>query len=249
MSHAPAALAAGCIALRRAYAGGMEMELDLPQAIPVMTLPGTVLFPQALLPLHIFEPRYRQMLRDVLATHRIFAVARLNEALAVEPGQYEPPHRVATAGIIRACQKNENGTSNLLLQGLCRVEFTAILHDEPYRCVHARPLASTPGAAGEENRRLRQELARLLSLKRKFGAPMSDEMSAFLRTVGDPATFVDLAAFGFCEDAGVKQKLLETLDTHRRLQLFSAQVRAEIEAIKLRRKLQGQLGDDAVSNN
>jgi ATP-dependent Lon protease len=189
------------------------------------------------------------MLRDVLATHRIFAVARLNEALAVEPGQYEPPHRVATAGIIRACQKNENGTSNLLLQGLCRVEFTAILHDEPYRCVHARPLASTPGAAGEENRRLRQELARLLSLKRKFGAPMSDEMTAFLRTVEDPATFVDLAAFGFCEDAGVKQKLLETLDTHRRLQLFSAQVRAEIQAIKLRRKLQGPLGDDAVSNN
>ena len=227
----------------------MEMELDLPPAIPVMTLPGTVLFPQALLPLHIFEPRYRQMLRDVLATHRIFAVARLNETLAAEPGQYEPPHRVATAGIIRACQKNENGTSNLLLQGLCRVEFTEILHDEPYRCVHVRPLASTPGAAGEENRRLRQELARLLSLKRKFGASMSDEMTAFLRTVEDPATFVDLAAFGFCEDASVKQKLLETLDTHRRLQLFSAQVRAEIEAIKLRRKLQGPLGDDAVSNN
>jgi Lon protease-like protein len=227
----------------------METEITLPQAIPVMTLPGIVLFPQALLPLHIFEPRYRQMLRDVLATHRIFAVARLNEALAAEPGQYEPLHRVATAGIIRACQKNENGTSNLLLQGLCRVEFTEILHDKPYRCAHVRPLASTPGAASEENRRLRQELARLLSLKRRFGATMSDEMTAFLRTVEDPATFVDLAAFGFCEDASVKQKLLETLDTHRRLQLFSAQVRAEIEAIKLRRKLQGPLGDDAVSNN
>ena len=225
------------------------MEISLPQAIPVMTLPGTVLFPQALLPLHIFEPRYRQMLREVLANHRMFAVAQLNETLASEPGRYEPPHRVATAGIIRACQQNENGTSNLLLQGLCRVEFTEILHDEPYRCMHVRLLASTPGAAGQENRRLRQELGRLLLLKRKFGAPMSDAMTAFLRTVEDPATFVDLAAFGFCEDAGVKQKLLETLDTHRRLQLFSAQVRAEIEAIKLRRTLQGPLGDDDIANN
>ena len=249
MSHPHEALALGCHTPGGSYVGSMEMEINLPPAIPVMTLPGTVLFPQALLPLHIFEPRYRQMLRDVLATHRIFAVARLDEDLAAEPGQYEPPHRVATAGIIRACQKNENGASHLLLQGLCRVEFTAILHDEPYRCVHARPLASTPGADDQENRRLRQELARLLSLKRKFGAPMSDEMTAFLRTVEDPATFVDLAAFGFCEDAGVKQKLLETLDTHRRLQLFSAQVRAEIEAIKLRRKLQGPLGDDAISHN
>lgn len=225
------------------------MEISLPNAIPLMTLPATVLFPQALLPLHIFEPRYQQMLRDVLATHRIFAVARLNEALAAEPGQFEPSCRVATAGIIRACQKSENGTSNLLLQGLCRVECTKIIHEEPYRFAHVRPLACTPGASGEENRRLRNEAARLLLLKRKFDRAMPGEMTEFLQTIEDPETFVDLAAFGLCEDAAVRQKLLETLDTRRRLQLFSRRVRTDIEAIKLRRKLQGRLGDDAIPNN
>ena len=49
----------------------MEMEITLPDEVPVMTLPNTTFFPQALMPLHIFEPRYRQMLRDALATNRL----------------------------------------------------------------------------------------------------------------------------------------------------------------------------------
>jgi Lon protease-like protein len=55
----------------------MEVEIQVPDEVPVMTLPNLAFFPQALLPLHIFEPRYRQMLRDVLASNRIFAVACL----------------------------------------------------------------------------------------------------------------------------------------------------------------------------
>ena len=61
-------------------------SLHVPETVPVMTLPNTVFFPQALLPLHIFEPRYRQMLRDVLARDRLFAVARLDSAGAAQPG-------------------------------------------------------------------------------------------------------------------------------------------------------------------
>jgi ATP-dependent Lon protease len=92
----------------------MEMEIVVPTELSVMTLPKLAFFPQALLPLHIFEPRYRLMLKEVLASHRLFAVAGLNPA---EAGQgYEPTHRVATVGIVRACQENDNGTSNLLLQ-------------------------------------------------------------------------------------------------------------------------------------
>ena len=53
----------------------MEVEITLPTDLPVMTLRNVALFPQALLPLHIFEPRYRLMLRDVLRSDRLFAVA------------------------------------------------------------------------------------------------------------------------------------------------------------------------------
>jgi ATP-dependent Lon protease len=231
----------------------MEMEITLPDEVPVMTLPHTAFFPQALMPLHIFEPRYRQMLRDVLASNRLFAVAGLDLAKMGRPDEFEPPHRVAAVGIVRACQKNDNGTSNLLLQGLCRVAIEAIVRDEPYRRIRIRALASEPGASADENESLRRELARLLNLKLKLARTEpgngSGEMAAFLKTVEDPEAFVDIAAFSLCENAALKQKLLETLDVRRRLELFSRQIRGDIDAIKLRRKLQGLLRDDDIVHN
>jgi ATP-dependent Lon protease len=200
------------------------------------------------MPLHIFEPRYRQMLRDELASNRLFAVAGLDFERVNEPGRFEPPHRIASVGIIRACQKNDNGTSNLLLQGLCRVEIIRIVRDEPYRQIQIRALTSEAGASADENQALRRELSRLLHLKLKLTST-SGEMAAFLKTVEDPEAFVDIAAFSLCEDAVLKQRLLETLDVHRRLELFGTQLRSEIEDLKLRRKLQGRLPDDQISRN
>src|SRR3954469_15131181 len=155
----------------------MEMEIPLPDEVPVMTLPNTAFFPQALMPLHIFEPRYRQMLRDVLATNRLFAVAGLDFGRVNDRNTFEPPHRVASVGIIRACQKNDNGTSNLLLQGLCRVEIVKILRDEPYRRIQVRALSSEAGATVEENLALRHQLSRLLNLKQKLAAGGPGEMA------------------------------------------------------------------------
>ncbi|MCE2862963.1 MAG: hypothetical protein RIR76_115 [Verrucomicrobiota bacterium] len=227
----------------------MEMEITLPEEVPVMTLQGTALFPQALMPLHIFEPRYRQMLRDVLASNRLFAVAGLDVQRASDPTAFEPPCRVATVGIVRACQKNDNGTSNLLLQGLCRVEVLSIAHDEPYRRIRVRALSSSAGASSVENESLRAELARLISVKLRLAPGGGKEMADFLRTVDDPEIFSDIAAFSVCEDSRLKQRLLETLDVHRRLELLRGRVASDIDRLKLWRKVQGRLSDDRISDN
>jgi len=227
----------------------METEITVPEEVPVMTLPNLAFFPQALLPLHIFEPRYRQMLRDVLASNRLFAVAGLDERLMRDPKQFEPPYRIASVGIIRACQKNDDGTSNLLLQGLCRVEIVHVVGEEPYRRIQVRALTSVSGDPTDENGSLRLDLLRLLKLRLKQGAAMSTEMTDFMQTVEDPEVFVDLAAFGLCDDARLKQRLLETLDVHRRLSLFKSYLENEIATIRLRRKLQGGLADDRISHN
>jgi ATP-dependent Lon protease len=227
----------------------MEMEITLPGQISVMTLPNVAFFPQALMPLHIFEPRYRQMLKEALATHRLFAVAGLDPKRAEDATEFEPAHRIATVGIVRACQKAENGTSNLLLQGLARVRFTEIIREHPYRIARIRALSSEPGAADPENVRLRTDLAKLILTKQRLGGAVPADFAKFLKTIEDPETFVDLAAFSLCESSGLKQKLLETLDVHTRLELFARQLRTDIETIKLRRKLQGGLADDQISDN
>ena len=223
--------------------------LHVPATLPVMTLPDTVFFPQALLPLHIFEPRYREMLRDVLAHDRLFAIARLNPQEQKKFGQPEPLHQIASVGIIRACQKGDNDTSNLLLQGLCRVVVKSIVREEPYRVIAVQRIVTTAGSNQAELEILRLEVMRLINLRRRLGTPAPKGITQFLESIDDIDAFADIAAFNLCENSAIKQQLLETLETRRRLQLFAESLKAEIQAQRLRRKLQGPLTDDQIVDN
>ncbi|MDC0276483.1 KamA family radical SAM protein [Verrucomicrobiales bacterium] len=98
-------------------------DIELPSKIPAIVLGGCTLFPHCLMPLFIFEQRYRDMLEYALESDRVFAVA------AVPPGidPDENPESIlsiTTAGLIRACVQHEDGTSHLMLQGLKRVRIT-----------------------------------------------------------------------------------------------------------------------------
>ncbi|HEY3754706.1 MAG TPA: LON peptidase substrate-binding domain-containing protein [Opitutaceae bacterium] len=225
---------------------GTELEITLPDEVPVMTLPNIAFFPQALLPLHVFEPRYRTMLVEVLASNRLMAVAGIDPRGIVAD---EPICKVAGVGIVRACQGKEDGTSDLLIQGLCRVEVVGVAAEKPFRRIQIRALASEPGAGKAENQRLREELARLLRLKAKLSTSNGEELNRFLKTIDDPETFVDIAAFSLCENPQLKQKLLETLDVHRRMGLFSQQLRSEISSLRLQKQLQGEISDEKIGEN
>src|SRR2546422_5170080 len=86
--------------------------MKIPLEVPVMTLPNATLFPQALLPLYVFEPRYRQMLADALHSNRMFSVAMQR------PGsRRETPSPVAGLGVIRDSVGHRDGTPPLILQG------------------------------------------------------------------------------------------------------------------------------------
>lgn len=109
--------------------------MELPLEVPVMTLPSATLFPQAMLPLYIFEPRYRRMLKDALASNRMFSVAMQ------KPGRTrEIPCAVAGLGLIRVSVDHQDGTSHLILQGITRVELVETVQTRPYRVQRIRPL-------------------------------------------------------------------------------------------------------------
>src|SRR3989454_1781457 len=113
--------------------------MKIPREVPVMTLPNATLFPQAFLPLYIFEPRYRQMLADALHSNRMFSVAMQ------KPGRgCETPSPVAGLGLIRVSVGHRDGTSHLILQGLARVELEEAIRYRPYRVQRIRPLQAPP---------------------------------------------------------------------------------------------------------
>ena len=94
-----------------------EEDFILPKEVPVMTLRGVVLFPKAMLPLRIFEERYKKMLSSRLLNNRMFAIACEREDVSPEEEQLELPFDIATVGLIRVSKENTDGTSFVLLQG------------------------------------------------------------------------------------------------------------------------------------
>lgn len=223
--------------------------LDIPTEIPVMTLPGAVFFPKTVIPLRIFEPRYRQMLEDTLAGDRIFAVAALQEKPALNAQQPEPPHRVATAGVIRACQKNDDGTSMLLLEGIARIEITSIVREEPYRIIAVRPLDDLPVDVEADLRKLRGQLVRAFSLRAKVGGDLPPDLGQAVTEIKDPAALCDLLVFSLVRDTPFKQRMLETLDPVLRLRRVIAFFQRETELLGLQHRTQGRLADEDVGNN
>ena len=90
--------------------------------VPVFPLAGALLFPRAQLPLHIFEPRYRAMIRDALASDRLIGMVQPKDNGSDGPGEEEPPalFDVGCLGRIGSCEELEDGRFNIVLEGLNR---------------------------------------------------------------------------------------------------------------------------------
>src|SRR5262249_50251417 len=119
----------------------MHESLSLPEQVPVMPLPNALLFPHALLPLHIFESRYQRMLIEALNKHRMFCVALIKESQA----DWQSPDdffHIASVGLIRACVERGDGTSNLILQGIRRVRLSGFQVITPFPTAQIEPLES-----------------------------------------------------------------------------------------------------------
>jgi len=225
-------------------------HIAIPEEIPVMTLPEAVLFPQAMMPLHIFEPRYQQMLAEVLESHRLFAVAGLSDEEAGAMGMGEPACPVATVGIVRACHKNDDNTANLILQGLARVRFEEIVREEPFRIARVRALPTQNDTGLHDVKQLRTGLLRLIKTYHKLGAPNApSEILDFLSNLRDAETLVDLSAFTLCPNADIKQELLEILPLTERFNTLMQYLKAENERLQIEHKLKGGLDTDDFSLN
>ena len=110
------------------------MNVVYPKNVPMMVLPGVLLFPNQVLPLHIFENKYKIMLEDVIHGDRIFGIC--DESI------YAPMQcsSIASVGLLHLCEKQEEGTSNLMLLGLQKVHILSLNEDKPYPRVEINPI-------------------------------------------------------------------------------------------------------------
>jgi Lon protease-like protein len=203
----------------------MDISQILPEYVPVMPLPGVLLFPHALLPLYIFEARYREMLEHALNHHRIFSVALVKPDRA----EWESPSdffHIAGVGLIRACVEREDGTSNLILQGLERVRFTSFAQDAPFPIATIEPLESD-SETSVETEALAAKVLELYSKVKGEGRQLPEKVDRYLSDLGDPEMLADLVASTFINDALSRQRVLEELSVNQRLRLVIQFLRDE----------------------
>jgi uncharacterized protein len=111
---------------------------SIPSRIPIFALPNVVMFPKTYVPLHVFEPRYRQMVDDAVMNGQCIGMALLKEGW--EPGYYgNPPiYSMGCVGRLVSVQPLADGRSNILLQGLERFEVSEESYDKTYRQANIR---------------------------------------------------------------------------------------------------------------
>ncbi len=184
-----------------------DLTIELPPRLPVMVLPGTPLFPHALLPLYIFEPRYRAMLAYCLAGPRMFCVATTKPGVS-EARRAGDFFEVAGCGLVRACVGKEDGTSNLILQGVTRVRFTGFVQEKPFRIAEVEPVVSEEGSSVEAEA-LGVKVVELCQGYKERGLQMPGSLDKFLAELTDPERLADLVAVALVGDPFSRQRLLE----------------------------------------
>ena len=218
----------------------------IPKQLPVMTLRGVVLFPKAMMPLRIFEERYKEMLDEVLNTTRMFGIVCERENVAEDEVHMEHPFGVATAGLIRVSKKHDDGTSFVLLQGIRRVKVRGIVQEMPYRIIESEEMESIQDVSSHK---IRKEIEQALEQNKLLGGEVTDEMLEFLNPLEDDDAFVDLAAFTLCKHTLRKQAMLEVQHLSKRASMLLTDLHRENDRLATIKQLMNQSEDDDAAQN
>jgi Lon protease-like protein len=210
--------------------GGLAKTADLEaalEALPIFPLPQVVLFPQTILPLHVFEPRYRALLKDCLATHGSFAMAKLTGAAG--SGALPPIASIAGAGIIVEHQPLPDGRANILLHGRARVMLEELPFVPPYRRARATVLVDSHEAVSHSDK------AALLACAEAFAAEirqLNPEFSFRIPANLEAGVLSDYCAHHLLVDAALRQRLLEELRPATRVRIVTEELALQHSAMR-----------------
>lgn len=183
----------------------------IPATIPLFALPNVVLFPKTYLPLHIFEPRYRQMVSDAVSGGQCIGMVLLKEGWESDYYGNPPVFPMGCVGRLVNVQPMADGRSNILLQGLERFEITEESFDRPYRRasirLRTRTAEATLGAA------VREQLVHALENYLRSRQELPARQGWLREEVGDEVLVNTLSTYLECTPLE-KQFLLEADSLH-----------------------------------
>lgn len=204
-----------------------RVSLEIPEEVGAILLPECTVFPHGALPLHIFEDRYRHMLKDALEGDCLFCVGNLTEEEQPSDlaGCVAP---VGTIGLIRTSHELPDGRSHLVLHGVFRVHFVKWLEAWPYPRARIAPVISDQLPADERPlklARLEKTLSRVLE---NFEPAVRSKLQELFTKAGEPEIIIDIVAQQFVHDAEIRQIILSEPSVSERIGIICDYLHSEL---------------------
>jgi Lon protease-like protein len=190
--------------------------------VALFPLPDVVLFPRAMLPLHIFEERYKTMTANALAGQRQIAIALLKPGWEQDYYSKPPIEPIVCVGRILASERLVDGKYNLLLQGETRASIVREEQTHPFRSARVLPMLQSPVLEIDLTNQ-RQRLVEMFCAGPMASTLTGNQLRKMLASPLSTSEIADLIAFNVLEDTSLKQSLLAEIDVPRRVaRLLSA---------------------------
>ncbi len=191
---------------------------DALEALPLFPLPQAVLMPGTTMPLFVFEPRYKRMVRDALDSHRSIAVVQIIGEGPVDEHGHPKIAAVAGVGTIVDHTELPSGRYNIVLRGRARVTLSELPFTPPYRRAQARVLAERDASVSST------AMAALISTATAFAAIVRQRDETFdfrMPKVSDAGSLADHCAAHLLIDGRDRQTVLETVSIADRVRLVT----------------------------
>lgn len=206
--------------------------------VPLFPLATVVFFPHTLLPLHVFEPRYRQMVNDVLNHERIIGMVLLKPEWEKSYYANPPIYSVACMGRIVSSEALEDGKFNVVLYGLKRVKILEIVKDLPYRLSRVKILEDVQGTNEEA---YRERIAELISRWNRMLGKEQESHKINIDTELTLGNMTDALSSSIVSNVFEKQELLEEDNVQERGEKILNNLETRLEIISLTSKKRNQI--------
>jgi uncharacterized protein len=196
--------------------------------LPLFPLPNVVLFPHTRLPLHIFEPRYRQMIHDVLEGDQRFGLILLRPGWEAEYQGNPPVHECGTVAIVEQALALDDGRYNIVIQGDVRFRIVEEVMATPYRT--ARVVEVPEGVRKPEEIYAQREW--LADVSREYLKYLPDQIPVPEIDSVTLESLTNALVMSLNIDIEEKQKLLEVPDVIVRAEAVGTELTSRIESLR-----------------
>jgi ATP-dependent Lon protease len=220
---------------------GAPHVVTIPDALPILPVRDTVVFPEMAAPILVGQPRSLALVNDILRTNRLIAIVAQKDPDAT-PARPDELHAIGTMAIVHELGRTENAT-RLAVQGLARVRVRDVLQTHPYFVARVEPLRE-PGEAGVEIDALVRSTKELFVRFVRMSPDASNELATAVDKVGDPKHLAWFVASAVPLSTAVRQELLELDVVSARLRRLVGVLQHELAVRQLHQRITAETAEE-----